>query len=73
MPRTITDTKRNRRARAQHFINRLEALVEAIEGLRAETDEWVDKDPRADVEHWLTEAKAAVNGAIESLVEEPGK
>lgn len=69
MPKVIAETARNARARAQHYIHRLEALVDAIEGMRAETDEWLDKEARADVEHWLTEAKADVNGAIESLVE----
>ena len=70
MPKVITETPRNARARTQHYINRLEALVDAIEGMRAETDEWLDANARADVEHWLTEAKADVNGAIEALVED---
>lgn len=71
MPRAIQETARHARARTQHFINRLEALVEAIDGMKAETEDWVDRNARADVEHWLTEAKADVNGAIESLAEEP--
>ena len=70
MPRAIVETTRNARARAQHFINRLEALVGAIDGMKAETEDWLDEGARADVEHWLTEAKAAVNGAIESMVED---
>lgn len=69
MAKVIADTARNARARAQHFINRLEALVEGIEGLRAETDEWLDPGARADVDGWLTEAKANVNAAIDALAE----